>query len=156
MFHLGGEGPGPGGQHINLQKCTKNQAKWGNGTLNIAFLKTKMLFNSSPNKMEFWLFLHFWPCQGSLSAIGAKNSLLNGQMATYRKTEGIQSYVRIWGRYDPIELGPSEPQKGVISSFFLAHSDTTVCPFPYSVSIVITIGRWSPISKALKLSKHIA
>ena len=30
---------------------------------------------------------------------------------TYRKTEGIQSYLRIWGTYDPIESGPSEPKK---------------------------------------------
>merc|ERR1712173_86116 len=25
--------------------------------------------------------------------------------------EGIQSYLRIWGTYDPIESGPSEPKK---------------------------------------------
>ena len=30
---------------------------------------------------------------------------------TYRKTEGIQSYLRIWGTYDPIESDPSEPKK---------------------------------------------
>ena len=65
----------------------EKQVKWGKGTLNIALLKTKMLFNSSPNKIDFWLFLHFWPCQGSLSAIGAKNSLLNGQIATYGKSK---------------------------------------------------------------------
>ena len=33
------------------------------------------------------------------------------QMATYRKTEVIQSYLRIWGTYDPIESGPSDPKK---------------------------------------------
>ena len=33
-------------------------------------------------------------------------------MGTYRKTEGIQSCLRIWGSYDPIELSPPEPKKG--------------------------------------------
>ena len=32
-------------------------------------------------------------------------------MTIYRKTEVIQSYLRIWGRYTPIESGPSEPKK---------------------------------------------
>ena len=32
-------------------------------------------------------------------------------MATFRKTEGIQSYLRIWGTYDPTELDPSDPKK---------------------------------------------
>ena len=32
-------------------------------------------------------------------------------MGTYRKTEGIQSCLRIWGSYDPIEWSPSEPKK---------------------------------------------
>ena len=31
--------------------------------------------------------------------------------AIYRKSEVIQSYLRIWGNYDPIESGPSEPKK---------------------------------------------
>ena len=34
-----------------------------------------------------------------------------GQMATYRKTEGIKSYLRIWGTNDPIESEPSHPEK---------------------------------------------
>ena len=63
---------GPGGRRINLSKCTKNQAKSGNSTLNIAFPKTRIIFNESPQKNYFWPFLHFWPCQGSLWAIGAK------------------------------------------------------------------------------------
>ena len=29
----------------------------------------------------------------------------------HQKTKVIQSYLRIWGTYDPIELGPSEPKK---------------------------------------------
>ena len=36
----------------------------------------------------------------------------NGQTATYRKTEGNQSYLRIWGTYDPIESRPSDPKNG--------------------------------------------
>ena len=76
----GGGHSGPRTRRINLPNWMKKQAKRGNGTLNIAFLKTKMLFNSSHNKIEFWLFFCFFlPCQGSLSAIGAKISLLNGQ-----------------------------------------------------------------------------
>ena len=34
------------------------------------------------------------------------------RMGTYRKIEGIQSYLRIWGSYNPIESGLSETQKG--------------------------------------------
>ena len=41
-----------------------------------------------------------------------KNGPPSGQTATYRKSEGIQSYLRIWGCYDPIESGPSETKKG--------------------------------------------
>ena len=40
-----------------------------------------------------------------------KNGSPSGQTATYRKTEVIQSYLRIWGTYDPIESGPSDPKK---------------------------------------------
>ena len=35
-------------------------------------------------------------------------------MGTYLKIKGIQSYLRIWGCYDPIESGPSETKKGVL------------------------------------------
>ena len=42
-----------------------------------------------------------------------KNGPPSGQTVTYQKTEVIQSYLRIWGTYDPIESGPSEPKKGV-------------------------------------------
>ena len=41
-----------------------------------------------------------------------KNGPPSGQTATYRKTEVIQSYLRIWGTYDPIESDPSVPKKG--------------------------------------------
>ena len=40
-----------------------------------------------------------------------KNDPPSGQTATYRKTEVIQSCLRIWGTYDPIESGSSEPKK---------------------------------------------
>ena len=36
---------------------------------------------------------------------GPQNDQPSGQMTIYRKTEVIQSYLRIWGRYDPIESG---------------------------------------------------
>ena len=55
---------GPGCGRINLWKCTKNQAKPGNNTLNIVFHKTGMILNECPKKMIFWPFLHFWLCQG--------------------------------------------------------------------------------------------
>ena len=42
---------------------------------------------------------------------GPENGLLNGRTDIYRKTEGIQSYLRIWGRYDPIEPGLFEAKK---------------------------------------------
>ena len=48
---------------------------------------------------------------GQILARGLKNGAPSGQTATYRKTEAIQSYLRIWGTYNPIELGPSEPKK---------------------------------------------
>ena len=48
------------------------------------------------------------------------------QTATYRKTEGIQSYLRIWRRYDPIELGPSEPNKGGLCGCSVKKSRTAV------------------------------
>ena len=66
-----------------------------------------------------------------LCALGAIST--SSRIGTYRKTESIESYLRIWGsfdpiessliqsylsiwgRYDPIETGPSEPKKrGVI------------------------------------------
>ena len=53
---------------------------------------------------------HFWAQKGHFGQPGPRNGPPSGQTATYRKTEGIQSYLRIWGSYDPIELGPSEPK----------------------------------------------
>ena len=48
---------------------------------------------------------------GQIPARRLKNGPPSGQTATYRKTEVIQSYLRIWGTYDPIESGPSDPKK---------------------------------------------
>ena len=42
---------------------------------------------------------------------GPYNGLPRCRMGTYLKTKGIQSYLKIWGCYDPIELGPSETKK---------------------------------------------
>ena len=40
-----------------------------------------------------------------------ENDPLNGRTGTYQKTEGIQSYLGIWGGYDPIEPGLSDAKK---------------------------------------------
>ena len=40
-----------------------------------------------------------------------ENGLPSDRTDIYRKTEGIQSYLRIWGRYDPIEPGLFEAKK---------------------------------------------
>ena len=48
---------------------------------------------------------------GQILARGLKNGAPSFQTATYRKTEVIQRYFRIWGTYDPIESGPSDPKK---------------------------------------------
>ena len=65
-----------------------------------------------PPKNIFGHFCMFGLVKGHFGLLGPKNGPPSGQTATYRKTEGIQSYLRIWRRYDPIELGPSEPNKG--------------------------------------------
>ena len=44
-------------------------------------------------------------------------------MGTYWKTEGIQSYLRIWGSYGPIESGPSERKKGGLYGCSVKKSD---------------------------------
>merc|ERR1711860_418268 len=53
----------------------------------------------------------FGPQKGHFGQSGPRNGPPSGQMATYRKTEVIQSYLRIWGTYDPIESGPADPKK---------------------------------------------
>ena len=53
----------------------------------------------------------FGPKNGHFKQSVPKNGPPSGQTATYRKTEVIQSYLRIWGTYDPIESGPSDPKK---------------------------------------------
>ena len=79
--------------------------------MNLAFPRINMLFSLSPKKMDVWPFLHCWPCQGSLSAIGAKKRPVdrpNGP--TYRETERIQSCLRIWGHGgDVIQLSWVRP-----------------------------------------------
>ena len=53
----------------------------------------------------------FGPKTGNFRQSGPYNGLPSSRMGTNRKTKGIQSYLRIWGWYDPIELCPSEPKK---------------------------------------------
>ena len=55
----------------------------------------------------------FGPQKGHFGQLGPQNGPPSGQTGTYRKTEGIQSYLRIWRSCHPIESGPSEP-KGFI------------------------------------------
>ena len=55
----------------------------------------------------------FGPKKGHFRQLGPYNGLPSSQTATFRKTEGIQSYLRICGCYDFIKSGSSEPkQKG--------------------------------------------
>ena len=54
----------------------------------------------------------FGPQKGHFGRLGPQNGPPSGQTGTYRKTEGIQSYLRIWRSCHPIESGPSEPKKG--------------------------------------------
>ena len=54
----------------------------------------------------------FGPKKGHFGQSVPKSGPPSGQTATYQKTEGIQSYLKIWARYDPIELDPSEPKMG--------------------------------------------
>ena len=49
--------------------------------------------------------------KGHFGQSGPENGLPSGPTCTYKKTEGIQSYLRIWGRYDLIESGLSEAKK---------------------------------------------
>ena len=53
----------------------------------------------------------FGPQKGHFGQSGPRNGPSGGQTATYQKTEGIQSYFRIWGTYDPIESQPFELKK---------------------------------------------
>ena len=53
----------------------------------------------------------FGPKKAHFGQSGPKNGPPSGQTATYRKTKGIQSCLMIWGTYDPIESGPSDPKK---------------------------------------------
>ena len=83
---------------------------------NIVFLvpshhKSKKI-GGCPEKMDFWPKNNtFGPKKAHFGQSSPKNGLLSGQTATYRKTKGIQSCLMIWGTYDPIELGPSDPKK---------------------------------------------
>ena len=53
----------------------------------------------------------FSPKKGHFGQSGPENGPPSGPTGTYKKTEGIQSYLRTWGRYDLIESGLSEAKK---------------------------------------------
>ncbi len=63
--------------------------------MTIAFHKTSINFNESFNKKKISVKKPF--VNGQILARGLKNGAPSGQTATYRKTEVIQSYLRIWG-----------------------------------------------------------
>ena len=59
--------------------------------------------------------IDFWPKNRLLGpkrgTLGNRGRKTARQTAIYRKTKVIQSYLRIWGTYDPIESGSSDPKK---------------------------------------------
>ena len=81
--------------------------------------------------------MHFWPKNGNFRQLGPYNGLPNSRMGTYRKTKGIQSYLRIWGCYDPIESGPSETKKGGLYRCSVKKSDFGAIFWPKN-------GPWRP------------
>ena len=62
-------------------------------------------------KMIFGQKIIFDLVNGDFGHWGPQNDQPSGQTIIYRKTEVIQSYLKIWGRYNPTESGPSEPKK---------------------------------------------
>ena len=52
----------------------------------------------------------FGPQKDDFGHLKPKDSPPSGLMGTYQKTKVIQSYLMMWGSYDPVELGPSEPK----------------------------------------------
>ena len=73
------------------------------------------------NNIFFFFLMHrgprgsrggpFWAKKGQNPARKPENNPPSNQTATYRETEVIQSYLRTWGTYDPIESGPSDLKK---------------------------------------------
>ena len=65
-------------------------------------------YNAMPYNGIICIFAHK---KGHFRQLGPYNGLPSSQTATFRKTEGIQSYLRICGCYDLIKSGLSEPKK---------------------------------------------
>ena len=53
----------------------------------------------------------FWAKKGQNPSRKPENNPPSDQTATYRETKVIQSYLRTWGTYGPIESGPSDLKK---------------------------------------------
>ena len=51
------------------------------------------------------------PKEGHFGPSVPENGPPSSRMGTYRKTEGIQSYLRTWESDDPIKSSPSEAKK---------------------------------------------
>ena len=79
--------------------------------MNITFPKTRMILNESPPKNDFWPFFSFLALSRvTLGYWGQKTA--PERPDGHQKTEDIQRYLKIWGRYDSIESGLSELKKG--------------------------------------------
>ena len=90
----------------------KNATKYDILPLTVVFPETRVIFDDSPIKIDFQAFFNF-----GIWAIVAKKQHAKLPDATYRKTEDIQSYISIWGRYNPFETGPSERKKSKIYEY---------------------------------------
>ena len=69
-------------------------------------------------------------------------------MGTIQKTKDIQSYLRIWGCYDPIESDPSETGKGELYRFSIKKKDFWANFGPKKRAFLdqkrATLGNWGP------------
>ena len=57
-------------------------------------------------------------------------------MGTYQKTKGIQSYLKMWGSYDPTESDPSEPKNWVLYGLSVKNCNFWVKNRPKLVLVV--------------------
>ena len=82
------------------------------------------VFEAVHKKLNLGPKQHFWAQKRQFWAIGPWNGPKSGQTAIYWKTEGVQSYLRIWGTYDPIDLDPSDMGEALKNADFRAKNAT--------------------------------
>ena len=130
----GGGHSGPRGRRINLPNWMKNQAKRGNGTLNIAFLKTKCFSIRVTIKLSFGFFCFFCLVKGHFRLLGPKSACWMAKMATYRKIEGIPSFHQdmgeIWSNWVGSIWAPTSSQ----APSYASESETTTYRLTYSLT----------------------